>query len=362
MTRRFFLALASVVTGMTGARASGSSTAWHREDLDARFEAASRLIRAETDSGNVAAAVLLVRHRDQEVARAFGLARVDTPFLIASPTKPMTAAVVLWLRDRRELSLNDPVARYLPAFRGGERGAVTIRHLLTHTSGLPDMLPENTDLRRQHAPLSEFVARTCRTPLLFPPGERVSYQSMGILLAAAIAEKVTGEALPKLMTRSILAPLGMHQTSLGLGGRQIADTARCQVPEADRSDWDWNSTYWRNLGAPWGGAHSTAHDLGTWLQAFASPGVDVLRESTRREMRAIQTGTLHPSFGLGWQREPGVFARTCSPETFGHAGSTGTVIWHDPVTVRTCVVLTTRPAVDSGASLLVPVSEILGRA
>jgi CubicO group peptidase (beta-lactamase class C family) len=78
-------------------------------------------------------------------------------------------------------------------------------------------------------------------------------------------------------------------------------------------------------------------------------------------MRVIQTGTLRPSFGLGWQREPGVFGPTCSAETFGHFGSTGTVIWHDPRTATTCVVLTTRPATDSKPGLLLPVSEIIGR-
>ena len=271
MTRRRFLAVASVVTGMTGATAAATPVAAHKADLAITFEEASRLIRAQTDSGDVAAAVLHVRQAGQEMSRAFGAARVDLPFLIASPTKPMTASAVLWLRDRRELALNDPVEKYLPEFRGGERDAVTIRHLLTHTSGLPDMLPENTELRRQHAPLSEFVARTCRTPLLFRPGEKVSYQSMGILLAAAIVEKVSGEPMPGFMARTIFNPLRMRQTSFGLGGRRIADTAQCQVPEAERSDWDWNSPYWRNLGAPWGGAHATARDLGTFLEAFASP-------------------------------------------------------------------------------------------
>jgi len=273
----------------------------------------------------------------------------------------MTASAVLWLRDRRELALNDPVKKYLPAFRGGARDAVTIRHLLTHTSGLPDMLPDNTELRRQHAPLSEFLARTCRTPLLFRPGAKVGYQSMGILLASAIVEKVSGEAMPGLLARTIFAPLRMAQTSLGLGGRAIADTAQCQVMEADRSDWDWNSPYWRNLAAPWGGAHATARDLAVFLEAFASPSDNVLSAATRREMRAIQTGTLRPRFGLGWQRDPGVFGRTCSVETFGHFGSTGTMIWHDPATATTAVLLTTRPAADSRSSLLLPVSEIIGR-
>lgn len=360
-TRRGFLAMAGAVAGMTGATAAQAPVDGQPADLATGFEEASRLIRALTDSGDVAAAVLHVRRAGREFSRAFGQARVDLPFLIASPTKPMTASAVLWLRDRRDLALDDPVTKYLPAFSGGERSLVTIRHLLTHTSGLPDMLPENNDLRRQHAPLSEFVTRTCRTPLLFRPGAKVSYQSMGVLLAAAIVEKITGEPMPGFMARTVFSPLGMRQTSFGLGGRNIAETAQCQVPEAERSDWDWNSAYWRNLAAPWGGAHATARDLAAFLDAFASPDGAVLSAATRREMTAIQTGALRPSFGQGWQREPGAFGRTCSADTFGHNGSTGTAIWHDPATATTFVLLTTKPAAASRSSLLLPVSEIVGR-
>jgi CubicO group peptidase (beta-lactamase class C family) len=359
ITRRRFLAAAGVATGMASAT---RPLAARTGDLASRVEEASRLMRAQTDSGDVAAAVLHVRQAGQELSRAFGAARADLPFLLASPTKPMTASAVLWLRDRRELALTDAVTKFLPEFRGDERGAVTIHHLLTHTSGLPDMLPENTELRRQHAPLSEFVARTCRTPLRFQPGAKVSYQSMGILLAAAIVEKIGGEPMPGFMARTIFNPLGMRQTSLGLGGRAIAETAQCQVAETERSDWDWNSAYWRNLASPWGGAHATARDLATFLEAFVSTGGGALSKRTADEMRAIQTGALHPSYGLAWQREPGAFGRTCSAETFGHSGSTGTMAWHDPATATTCVVLTTRPATGSMASLLRPVSEIIGRA
>jgi CubicO group peptidase (beta-lactamase class C family) len=341
---------------------SAAQASPRQTDVATAFEDASRAIQARADRGEVAAAVLLVRHRGRELSRAFGAARVELPFLIASPTKPMTAAAVLWLRDRRELSLSDPVKKYLPAFDGGERGAVTIQHLLTHTSGLPDMLPENTELRRQHAPLSEFVARTCRTPLLFSPGRKVSYQSMGILLAAAIAERVGGEPMPTFVARTVFTPLRMTQTSFGLGGRRIADTAQCQVAEADRSDWDWNSAYWRNLASPWGGAHATAGDLATFLDAIASSADGAMPLATRREMRAIQTGALRPSWGLAWQREAGAFGTTCSAETFGHSGSTGTTAWHDPATATTCVLLTTQPASASRSTLLLPVSEIVGRA
>jgi CubicO group peptidase (beta-lactamase class C family) len=186
MTRRRFRAVASAGAAMAAARTPVMPVAAQTPGLAQRFEEAARLLRAHTDSGDVAAAVLYVRRAGHEMSRAFGAARIDLPFLIASPTKPMTASGVMWLRDRRELALSDPVRKYLPAFQGGDRGEVTIGHLLTHMSGLPDMLPENIELRRQHAPLSEFVARTCRTPLLFRPGHGVSYQSMGVLLAAAI--------------------------------------------------------------------------------------------------------------------------------------------------------------------------------
>src|SRR5687767_21749 len=100
MTRRRFLAVASIVTGMTGVKAAETPVAAQQADLAARFEEASRLMRAQTDSGEVAAAVLHVRRAGQEISRAFGAARADLPFLIASPTKPMTASAVLWLRDR----------------------------------------------------------------------------------------------------------------------------------------------------------------------------------------------------------------------------------------------------------------------
>ena len=133
---------------------------------------------------------------------------------------------------------------------------VTVEHLLTHTSGLPDMLPENIELRRRHAALEEFVAGTCKTPLLFRPGSKVSYQSMGILLAAEIAQRITKLPFREFLRREVFLPLGMRQTSLGLGGRRIEDTAQCQVEGKD--DWNWNSRYWRDLGAPWGGVDSTA--------------------------------------------------------------------------------------------------------
>lgn len=362
LTRRNFIGIAGAAAGGVGLGLQSGFAADGSLPVQKSAEEADRLIAAQIAGGAVAAAAFLVRQGKFEFARGYGRAKVDTPFLIASPTKPMTASAVMWLRERGRLELSDPVKKHLPAFSGDGREAITIKHLLTHTSGLPDMLPENTELRQQHAPLSEFVARTCRTPLLFPPGTKVSYQSMGILLAAAIVEKISGQAMPAFLAANIFGPLKMTRTSLGLGGRAMADTAQCQVAEAERSDWDWNSAYWRNLAAPWGGAHSTVQDLAAFAEAFVSPAAAPWSQATRREMIANQTGDLRPSYGIGWRREASAFGKTGSPATFGHHGSTGTVVWHDPESHVTCVLLTTRALAEWKTSLVDPVCEIVGRA
>lgn len=324
-----------------------------------RIGDAETLIRKFTDSGEVAAAAFLVRQGRFDRIRGFGKAVPDTVFLLASITKPMTAAGVMVLRDRGELKLDDPVRKYVPEFTGGDRDAVTIRHLLTHTSGLPDMLPENVDLRKRHAPLTDFLKGTCKTPLLFRPGTQVRYQSMGILLASAAAERITQVPFRDFLKKEVFGPLRMNATSLGMGGRKIEATAQSQVPE--RSDWDWNSPYWRDLGAPWGGAHSNAVDVATFLDLFQRHDPPIFKTGTTSEMITSQTG-LKDVWGLGWMVKPGGFGGQCSAYAYGHSGSTGTLAWSDPATKTTCVLLTTKPADQSDKVLLRPVSDIVSEA
>src|SRR5262245_13021212 len=119
----------------------------------------------------------------------------DALFLVASITKPVTVTAVLMLVERGELTLGDRVARFLPDFADNGKADVQVRHLMTHTSGLPNQLPSNFALRRAHRPLSDFVAETCRQPLLHAPGTRVSYQSMGTAVLAAIVQRITGRTL-----------------------------------------------------------------------------------------------------------------------------------------------------------------------
>jgi CubicO group peptidase (beta-lactamase class C family) len=313
------------------------------------FAAAVDHLNAVTGSGEVSAAVLQVEAPGRRLSRAFGRCTVGTPFLLASLTKPMTAAVLMALVEKKRLGLDDPVRRHLPEFAHAQ---VTVRHLLTHTSGLPDMLPDNLELRRRHAPLSEFVAGACRAPLLFPPGTQVRYQSMGFLLAAEIARRVAGP-FPEQMRRTLFAPLQMKDSALGLGHVKLAETAPCQVPDDAAG---WNSPYWRNLGSPWGGAHGTAADLTRLLNFFARPPASgPLAPATVATMLALQTPpAAHERYGLGWRL--GIDGQERS---FGHGGATGTLAWWNPDKQLSFVLLTTLPTAKWSPTVLRPVSDLV---
>jgi CubicO group peptidase (beta-lactamase class C family) len=339
----------------------------------AQLERASGLIQAEVESGRMGAAALLVaRHGRVVLHRGFGrlspapdapVVRPDSVFLLASITKPVTACALMLLVERGRVSLGDPVNHYLPEFTGGERDKVLVRDLLRHTSGLPDMLPENIDLRRAHAPLSEFVRHTTTTPLLFPPGSEFRYQSMGVLLAAEIVERLSGTRLRDFEKKEIFDPLGMKDSSLGLGGRRLSDLVICSpAPGTDSADderFGWNSLYWRDLGCPWGGMHSTTTDLAILLQTILDGGVcagkQVFSPATVKAMTSDQNAELKAPWGLGWalgRSHLYAFGDLVSGEAFGHVGATGTMAWADPEAQVLCVILTNRPySVDNGRLL-----------
>ena len=287
----------------------------------------------------------------------------DSVYVVGSITKTVTATALMMLVERGQVSLNERVSTYLPEFTGGESDKVRVINLLTHTSGLPDQLPENNQLRQSHAPLSEFLKRAYTTPLLFTPGTAYSYQSMGILLAATIVEKLSGMSIQDFERKEIFEPLGMMHTSLGTGKFKLADTVQVQVGnETDLQafkDCGPNSPYWRDLGNPWGALHTTTTDLAILLQTLLNGGAyggkRLLGPMTVKAMTSDQNARLNAPWGLGWRlgNSPGMnLGDLLSPTAFGHNGSPGTMEWADPETKVICVVLTSRPlVVDNGLFL-----------
>ena len=324
--------------------------ALRRERMD---EAVETLARA-TREGQVAAAVLHVVQRENSFTRSFGKATsAEAMFLLGSISKPISVTALMTLFDRGEFKLDDPVKRFLPQFVQDHRDEITIRHLLTHVSGLPDQLAENNELRSRHAPLSEFVEHAIRTPLQFVPGSKYQYSSMAILLAARVAELIVGTDILTLVDRAVFQPLKMQRSAQGLGRFTLPNMVSCQTehaaPEAGggdprAKDWDWNSPWWRKFGAPWGGTHASGPDLATFLGEFLNEtGACLKPETARRMVQNCNPPGLTPR-GLGWSVGSSAGSKGCSEKTFGHTGSTGTIAWADPVTRTICVVLTSLPA------------------
>ena len=336
-----------------------------------RLAHASALLAAEVAAGRVCAASILVARHGRVVLRAGHGAQADAVYLLASISKPVNALALMLLVERGRVSLDDPVGFYLPEFTGAERAQVRVRDLLTHTSGLPDMVPQNLELRRAHAPLDAFVQAVCSTPLLYPPRTGFGYQSMGTLLAGEIVQRVSGQALRDFHQREIFDVLGMKDSSLGLGGRQIADTLWCQCENnPDMERFGPNTWYWRDMGHPWGGMHSTVTDLAQLLQAFLNGGQlagrRLLGRATVARMTSDHNSHLGTPWGLGWGLANSPVWVYCgelvSPRTFGHSGATGTVAWADPDSQLLAVILTTRPTAHDDGRLLRTVSNAVAAA
>ena len=318
-----------------------------------KLDAATEVLTKAAADGQVSAAALYVRQGKNVFAKSFGVSKsMDDLFLLASISKPISVAALMTLYDQGAFRLDDPVAKFIPEFTGGAKDKITVRHLLTHVSGLPDQLPENQSLRKRHAEMSEFVARAIRTPLLFVPDSRYQYSSMGILLATEVAHRISGTGFLAFIDEAVFRPLRMNRSALGLGKFKLAETMRCQVenaaPEsgsgdATAKDWDWNSPYWRKFGAPWGGAHGSAPDLARFFTEFLHAEGKLVKPETARLMTRNHNRRGFTPRGLGF----GVGAHTgspgCSEKTFGHTGATGTLAWADPATDTICIVLTTLP-------------------
>jgi beta-lactamase class C len=363
MDRRTFLA------GGLGAALSAPLLAAMTQE---KFEAAAAVLAKSAAEGRIRAASLCVRQGKDLFARTFGEAKSpDALFLLASITKTISAAAVMTLVDREKIRLDDPVVKYLPEFSTAPRDRITISQLLTHVSGLPDQLPENQALRSSQAPLSKFVEAAVQTPLLFEPGARFSYSSMGLLLASEIARRVASTDFPDLVDRAVFQPLEMKHSALGLGRFKIEDIVRNQTesaaPESGAGDaaakeWDWNSAYWRKLGAPWGTAHSSAPDVARFFAEFLHPTDRMMKPETARLMiRNHNAGGITPR-GLGFSVGRGSGSPGCSEKTFGHSGSSGTLAWADPATDTVCVVLTTLPASAAKPHPLRVASDLVAKA
>jgi CubicO group peptidase (beta-lactamase class C family) len=359
--------------------ASLITTAWsHRagtaaEDDARALRGVSQAVSKFVDEKQITGAVTLVASKDKLLhVAADGFAdiaarrpmRTDAIFWIASMTKPVTATAVMMLESEGKLSVDDPVEKYIPELASlqtadGKPAKVTIRHLLTHTSGMAEISSEQA---REAKTLADVIPMYASQRLRFTPGERWAYCQSSINTAARVVEVVSGKSFPEFLDERLFGPLKMTDTTFYLREEQLPRLAmpyrRTEAGELEPAEnfilLGKSPTSRDRFPAANGGLFSTAPDYVKFCQLILAGGEHAGRRYLKREsverMTTLQTGDLTTGFtpgngwGLGWcvVRKPQGPSEALSPGSFGHGGAYGTQAWIDPVQGRIYLLMVQR--------------------
>ena len=283
----------------------------------------------------------------------------DTIFDLASVTKTFTTIAVMQQVEAGRVSLDEPVATYLPAFAANGKEDITVRHLLTHTGGLPAWLP----LYSAYPTREERLAAVLAVKPTAEPEQKYVYSDLSLITLGLVVEEVSGEPLDAAIADGITRPLGMTDTMFNPPARLVDRIAATEEqPWAGRpmirgEVHDENA--W-SLGGVAGhaGLFSTAHDLALLARTLLNGGrygdVRILEPETVRAM-LVNENTEFPanSHGLGFELDQRWYMDGLStPVTFGHTGYTGTSVVIDPLSDSFVILLTNRvhPSRDWGSN------------
>jgi CubicO group peptidase (beta-lactamase class C family) len=306
----------------------------------AALETAFELVEAAVQKSEIPGAIALVT-KDGKVVReeAHGLADVEqkTPITprticwVASITKPVTVAAAMKLVEQGRLGLDDPVEKHLPGFaelkdKDGRHYSITIRQLMSHTSGLqanpplrPDFFFEQEFLGRR---IGEVAMALAKTPLQFPPGSKTQYSNAAPYVLARIVELRSGKPFHEYVQQTILDAASMRDSYFIV---PAAEAGRTAIVYRDTKDkrvefFRFNPNWKVTMTLPDGGLFSTPRDIARFLQVFLDDDGTVLAKSSVKAMREQQTA----GWGLGWALE--------EKDSIHHSGSSGVSAWADPKT------------------------------
>ena len=279
--------------------------------------------------------------------------RKDAIFWIASMTKPITGTAILMLQEEGKLSVDDPIAKYIPELAAlktpsGQAARLTLKHLMTHSSGLPEATPAEA---RAALKLSDLTPAYLNKPMQFEPGSRWQYCQSGINTLGRIVEVVSGMPFEKFLEQRLFRPLKMKDTTFYLRPKQLP---RLVTPSKREDDGRLTATPIAFLQgkaatatdrypAPNGGLFSTASDYGRFARMILNGGTldgqRYLKPESVKQMTTVQSGDLKTGFtpgngwGLAWcvVREPQGVSAMLGAGTHGHGGAYGTQAWIDPV-------------------------------
>ena len=292
--------------------------------------------KAVADGSIPGASVLIMQHGNVIEQRTFGVCEIDPkrPFQmdticwIASLTKPITATAAMKLVEQGKLQLDTSIEKYLPQFselvtKDGRSHSVTIRQLMSHTSGIPASVPlRETNFFTQRwfdHTLREVVDAIAKRPLDFVPGSQVNYSNAAPYVLGRIVEVSSGMAFGEYVRSEILEPLQMKDTGFSLVGGTTSRAAVVYRREAGalsvfcRYDPMWQV----RMTMPDGGLFSTTMDIARFANSFLDQGQSVLSEDSVNTMLSQQSA----GYGLGWILD--------KENQFSHWGSSGTLVWAD---------------------------------
>ena len=304
-------------------------------------------VKPFVESKSLAGAVMLVADKDKVLTQeavgyldigAMVMMPLNAIFWIASMTKPITALALMMLVDEGKVRLDDPVEKYLPEFKGqmvkvgkdklaAPKRPITVRDLLTHTSGLPGKISVETPTLDMLT-LKDAGERYGKTPLEFEPGTSFIYSNPGINTLGRIIEVASGMSYEDFMDKRLFHPLGMKDTTFWPNAEQMKRLAKSYKPNADKNGLE-PTTIWalkyplddrKRQPMPAGGLFSTAQDVAVFCQMCLNngeyKGKRYVSASAVKEMTMRQTPKeLKQSWGLGFTANDGVY---------GHGGAFAT--------------------------------------
>ncbi|MFZ0053113.1 MAG: serine hydrolase domain-containing protein [Desulfobaccales bacterium] len=326
---------------------------------DPRFAPVGVAAQEELDAAQIPGAVVLVGHQGRVVYRkAFGLRSleplpqsmtVDTIFDIASLTKVVaTTPAIMQLSDQGLLSIDDPVVKYWPEFGQNGKNVITLRQLLTHTSGLREEINPGPNWSNYQGALEAIAVDR----LIRPPGIKFHYSDVDFIVLGEIVQRVSGQQLDVYCTEKIFQPLKMRQTTFN-----PPENWRPNIAPSDKQNgcWRWGKVqdpdaYKFGGVAGHAGVFSTADDLSLFAQMLLNGGESHgVRILSRGAVVAMTKPYVIPGSpirrGLGWDIQShfsAEFNASFPVGSFGHTGYTGTSIWIDPSSQTYLIILTNR--------------------
>lgn len=323
----------------------------------AELQRLDQAVQQAVQDGKTPGAVLLVEHRGLVHQATYGQRAVqpasepmqsDTIFDLSSLTKVVaTTPALMLLVERHQLALDDPAQKYLPDWQAPGAAAVTLRHLLTHTSGLLVGISGASFTNTAGAMAAAFQEKPRASP-----GTEFHYCDLNFILLGEIIHRVSGQPLDAFAADQIFRPLGLRDTTFRPAGAWLERVAPTQAgPNGPLRGLVHDATARRMDGvAGHAGLFSTVADLARYARLLLHDGewdgVRLFQPETVRLMTSVQTPTQVPARrGLGWDIDSG-YSRprglVFPLGSYGHSGFTGTMLWIDPFSQTFVILLTNR--------------------